>query len=93
VTFVGAGGASITYRQHVTVETMVTENNIESSTQAIWPPKTRVCRLTTDCGHEGAWVGPTPETLTGVSINTSATGHSYTNSSSASLARPPDDSG
>ena len=91
VTFVGAGGASITYRQHVPVETMnVTvspkaEDDTRSSIRVIWPPKTHVCRLTTSCGHEGMWVGPTSETLPGVSINTSATGYSHANRSSAYL--------
>lgn len=79
ITFVGAGGASITYRQHVSVETTNTtasiKNNRKPSVRAIWPAKTQVCRLTTDCGRERTWIGPTSETLNGVSINASATGY------------------
>jgi hypothetical protein len=79
ITFVGAGGASITYRQHVSVETTNTtasiKDNRKPSVRAIWPAKTQVCRLTTDCGRERTWIGPTSETLNGVSINASATGY------------------
>jgi hypothetical protein len=77
VTFVGEAGASVTYRQEVTVEART------DSVRAIWPPETRVCRLRTDCGHEGAWVGESGEYLRGVSVETRArtideTGHART---------------
>ncbi|SFR69392.1 DUF7846 domain-containing protein [Halogeometricum limi] len=67
VTFVGEGGASVTYRQEATVR------RGESSVRVVWPPETRVCRLTTECGPEGTWVGPDGDYVAGVSVETAAT--------------------
>ncbi|WP_144902690.1 DUF7846 domain-containing protein [Halobellus captivus] len=66
VTFVGVGGSSVTYRQEVTVESG------EEGVRAVWPPETRVCRLTTECGTEGTWVGPDGDYVDGVSVETDA---------------------
>ncbi|QIB74676.1 glycosyltransferase family 39 protein [Halogeometricum borinquense] len=67
VTFVGQGGASVTYRQEATLSA------VEEEIQVLWPPETRVCRLTTECGTEGTWVGPDGEYVSGVSVETAAT--------------------
>jgi hypothetical protein len=66
VTFVDASGGSVTYRQELTVD------RDGGTVTAVWPPPTRVCRLTTDCGREGTWVGPDGDYLTGVSVDATA---------------------
>jgi len=66
VTFVGSGGASVTYRQEATVE------NGPDGVSVVWPPETRVCRLTAECGYEGTWVGPDGDYVDGVSVETDA---------------------
>ena len=66
VTFVGVGGASVTYRQEVTVD------NADDGVRVVWPPETRVCRLTTECDSEGTWVGPDGEYVAGVSVEMDA---------------------
>ncbi|WP_058827756.1 glycosyltransferase family 39 protein [Haloferax sp. Q22] len=66
VTYVGDFGETVTYRQTVTVERSGDEVRV------IWPPETRVCRLTTDCGTDGEWVGPDGDYLDGVSVETDA---------------------
>ncbi|WP_336025443.1 glycosyltransferase family 39 protein [Halobellus salinisoli] len=66
VTFVGVGGSSVTYRQEVTVD------NGEEGVRVVWPPETRVCRLTTECGYEGTWVGPDGDYVDGVSVEMDA---------------------
>jgi hypothetical protein len=63
VTFVQPGGATVTYEQDL--ETLIEGESI----RATWPPETRVCRLTTDCGYGGTVV-PGGEYLDGVAINT-----------------------
>ncbi|WP_416839885.1 ArnT family glycosyltransferase [Haloferax sp. DFSO52] len=67
VTYVGDYGETVTYRQTVAVERSGDEVRV------IWPPETRVCRLTTDCGTEGEWVGPDGDYLPGVAVETDAT--------------------
>ena len=67
VTFVGVGGSSVTYRQEVTVD-----GDAEEGVRAVWPPETRVCRLTTECGYEGTWVGPDGDYVDGVTVATEA---------------------
>ena len=66
VTFVGTGGASLTYRQEVTVDAG------GDGVRVVWPPETRICRLTPECGYEGTWVGPDGDYVTGASVETSA---------------------
>ena len=66
VTFVGTGGASLTYRQEMTVDAG------GDGVRVVWPPETRVCRLTPECGYEGTWVGPDGDYVAGVSVETSA---------------------
>ena len=66
VTFVGSGGASLTYRQEATV------NAGGDGVRVVWPPETRVCRLTAECGFEGTWIGPDGEYVDGVSVETAA---------------------
>jgi len=50
VTVTQPGGATVTYRQILTV--------VEASgdVRALWPPETRVCRLEFQCGREGTYV-------------------------------------
>lgn len=66
VTFVDESGASVSYRQEVTLAVEGGE------VVALWPPETRVCRLRTECGMEGTWVGPGGDYVDGVSVETSA---------------------
>jgi hypothetical protein len=66
VRFVTTGGASVTYRQEVTVDAD------GESLRVLWPPETRVCRLRPECGTEGTWVGPDGDYLDGVSVETAA---------------------
>ncbi len=66
VTFVGDAGASVTYRQEATVDAD------GEGVRVVWPPETRVCRLTAECGYEGTWVGPDGEYVGGVSVETEA---------------------
>jgi hypothetical protein len=65
VTYTQFGGATVTYRQEVLVVPTGTEATV------VWPPETRVCRLTPDCGYEGTYVGDRGSYLTGVSVNES----------------------
>ncbi|MFB6127374.1 MAG: hypothetical protein ABEJ79_08810 [Halolamina sp.] len=67
VTFVTSTGASVTYRQVATVDVAA------DRVRVVWPPETRVCRLTTECGMARTWVGPDGEYLSGVSVATNAT--------------------
>ncbi|MFC6872491.1 DUF7846 domain-containing protein [Halobellus marinus] len=66
VTFVGVGGSSVTYRQEATVAAD------GDGIRVVWPPETRVCRLTAECGYEGTWVGPEGNYVAGVSVETDA---------------------
>jgi hypothetical protein len=84
VTFVDRTGTSLSYRQTVTVE------RTGRQVRVVWPPETRVCRFTTDCGREGAWVGPRGEYLGGVSVSTTARARNATGAeSSARLESTP----
>jgi hypothetical protein len=67
VTFVDGSGESITYRQELTIDRR------DGRILAHWPPETRVCELSTECGREGTWVGPSESYLDGVSVETNAT--------------------
>lgn len=62
VTYVQAGGATVTYRQEVSVEER------GDRVRLVWPPVVSVCRLTTDCGHEERYVSD-GAFLDGVSVN------------------------
>jgi hypothetical protein len=65
VTFVQTGGATVTYRQVLTVRER------DGRVELFWPPVVRVCRLTPDCGRRGTYIeGLEDEYLTGVSVNT-----------------------
>ncbi|SFL51133.1 Dolichyl-phosphate-mannose-protein mannosyltransferase [Halogranum rubrum] len=66
VTFVTQSGATVTYRQEATVE--VSDERV----RVVWPPETRVCRSTTECGTEGTYVGPEGDYVSGVSVETEA---------------------
>nr|WP_305882839.1 glycosyltransferase family 39 protein [Halobellus rarus] len=68
VTFVGVGGSSVTYRQEVTVD----GDTAGEGVRVVWPPETRVCRLTTECEYEGTWVGPDGDYVDGVSVEMDA---------------------
>ncbi|GAB6861706.1 ArnT family glycosyltransferase [Haloplanus litoreus] len=68
VTFVDPQGTTVTYRQTASVE------RTGGTVRVIWPPETRVCALTTDCGREGLYVGPDGDYISGVSVETAATG-------------------
>ena len=64
VTFVQEGGSTATYRQELTARTD------GDSVALVWPPETRVCRLTPDCGREGTYLPGEDDYLTGVAVNT-----------------------
>jgi len=66
VTFATASGATVTYRQEVTVD------REGGRVRVLWPPETRVCRLTPECGMESTWVGPEGDYVEGVRVETSA---------------------
>ena len=66
VTFVTQSGATVTYRQEATVEAS------DDRIRVVWPPETRVCSLTTECGTEGTYVGPDGDYVSGVSVETDA---------------------
>jgi hypothetical protein len=72
VTFVDSGGASVTYRQELTVEVADGDADGSREVRAIWPPETRVCRLQTACGRESTWIGPDGDYVDGVSLNQTA---------------------
>ena len=38
----------------------------------VWPPESRVCRLTPECGYDGTWVGQDGDYVDGVSVETEA---------------------
>ena len=65
VTFVQEGGATVSYRQELTVRAD------RERAELVLPPETRVCRLTTDCGHEGTYLpGAGGDYLDGVLVET-----------------------
>ncbi|WP_255149830.1 ArnT family glycosyltransferase [Halorarius halobius] len=64
VTYVQAGGATVTYRQELGVEER------GDSVRLLWPAEAEVCRLTPDCGHDGMYV-PGGDYISGVSVNQS----------------------
>jgi hypothetical protein len=66
VTYATRSGATVTYRQEVTVD------REGGAIRVLWPPETRVCRLRTECGPESTWVGPGADYLAGVSVETTA---------------------
>jgi 4-amino-4-deoxy-L-arabinose transferase-like glycosyltransferase len=78
VTFVEPEGATVTYRQTASVERTV------QGVRVIWPPETRVCSLTTDCGRDGVYVGPDGDHVSGVSVATSARTENVTAASAVS---------
>ncbi|WP_135534514.1 ArnT family glycosyltransferase [Halostella pelagica] len=64
VTMIQRGGASITYREDVSVRTG------DETVEVIWPPERSVCNLVMDCGSEGTYLPDRPETrVDGASIN------------------------
>ncbi len=67
VTYATSSGATVTYRQEVTVD------RTGGRLRVLWPPETRVCLLRTECGMESTWVGPDGEYVGGVSVTTRAT--------------------
>ena len=69
VRFATTGGASVTYRQEAIVDVSPAG---EGEIRVVWPPETRVCRLQTECGTEGTWVGSDGSYLGGVSVETDA---------------------
>lgn len=68
VTYATSSGATVTYRQEVTVD------RDGRQIRVLWPPETRVCRLQTECGLESTWVGPDGDYVTGVSVTTRTDG-------------------
>jgi hypothetical protein len=66
VTFVEPQGATVTYRQTASVE------RTAAGVRVIWPPETRVCRLTTDCGRDSTYVGPDGDYVSGVAVESRA---------------------
>jgi 4-amino-4-deoxy-L-arabinose transferase-like glycosyltransferase len=72
VTFVEPQGATVTYRQTASVERTV------RGVRVIWPPRTRICRLTTDCGRGSTYLGPDGDYVSGVSVETRAVARNAT---------------
>jgi hypothetical protein len=72
VTFVDESGASVTYRQELTVGVGRFADGSSETVRVVWPPETRVCRLRTDCGREATWIGPDGDYLDGVSVEMAA---------------------
>ncbi|MEF8843255.1 MAG: glycosyltransferase family 39 protein [Haloarculaceae archaeon] len=64
VTFVQEGGATVSYRQALTVR--ADGDRVE----LVWPPETRVCRLAPDCGHDGTYLRDGGDYLDGVVVGT-----------------------
>ncbi|WP_335998831.1 glycosyltransferase family 39 protein [Halorientalis halophila] len=62
VTFSQTGGATLTYRQEVAV------SQTSDGVRLLWPGKTSVCRLVTECGTEGTYVRGADDYVTGVSL-------------------------
>jgi len=67
ITFTQPGGSTVTYRQEVS--TAVTTDEV----RVIWPPRTSVCPLVTDCGAAGTYLPGRDGYVTGVSLNTTIT--------------------
>ena len=74
VTFLGDGGATVTYRQELAVESQ------NRHTSVLWPPESEICRLTTDCGHEGTYVPGADDYPPGASMNTTVESENATES-------------
>lgn len=68
VTYLQAGGATITYRLELAAD--VGPDGI----RLVWPPELRVCRLTPDCGNEGTYIQGRGEYVSGVRANVTLTG-------------------
>jgi hypothetical protein len=66
VTFVQEGGATVSYRQELTVR------SDGDRVELLWPPETRVCRLSSDCGYEGTYLPGRGDYLDGVVVESSA---------------------
>ena len=62
VTFVQEGGATVSYRQEIPVRTD------GERAELVWPPETRVCRLSPDCGYEGTYLRSGGDYLDGVRV-------------------------
>jgi hypothetical protein len=70
VTLTEPGGATLTYRQAVSVA--VDEDGV----RALWPPTTSVCTLVTDCGREGTYLPDRPDLHpSGIAVETSLVGN------------------
>jgi hypothetical protein len=67
ITYLQYGGASITYRQELTV--VPTSEGL----RVVWPPEREVCELTSDCGNEGTYVSGVDDYPAGVSMNATIT--------------------
>jgi len=67
ITTVDDSGATLTYRQSVSVDPT------GETVRVLWPPETRICSLTTDCGREGTWIGPSDDYVSGVAVESNAT--------------------
>ena len=55
VTLVEPGGATLTYRQEITVR------RDGDGVEVVWPPERSVCTLVTDCGTEGTYIPDDPD--------------------------------
>ncbi len=65
LTITEPGGGTLTYRE--TVQLRLTDGTVE----AIWPPASATCLLTTNCGSEGTYLPDQPETRpSGIRMNT-----------------------
>lgn len=62
ITFVQSGGATVTYRQEVSVRPD------GESVEILWPGETRVCTLTPRCGRDATYLGPGSAEIAGASV-------------------------
>jgi hypothetical protein len=67
VTFVQDGGATVSYRQTLTLRTS------GEQVELLWPSQTQICRLTTDCGSESTYIPGDGDYLQGAMINSTLT--------------------
>jgi len=71
VTLSAPRGATLTYRERVSVR------RTAAGVEALWPPRTSVCTLVTDCGREGRYLPDRPDLFPrGVAIETTLTNES-----------------
>jgi hypothetical protein len=64
VTLTQYGGSTVTYRQELTV---IPDGG---RLRVLWPPRTRICRLTPRCGPAGTYLPEANDYVAGVDVTT-----------------------